>query len=90
MKKIVVNKDTCIGCGACIAIDDAHFTFDEDGKSKVISQENIESVETTNAIESCPVAAITIEEANGNDEEVEETACEKEDCSSCNGQCHQE
>ncbi len=61
MKEIKVSKDICIGCGACIAIDNEHFDFDDDGKSDVISQENIESEELTNAIESCPVSAISID-----------------------------
>lgn len=61
MKNINVNKDICIGCGACVAIDDEHFNFDDDGKSEVISNENTESANLTNAIESCPVGAITIE-----------------------------
>ena len=63
MKKINVNKDTCIGCGACIAIDEAHFNFDSEGKSEVISQENLEDNNLVNAIESCPVAAISIVDA---------------------------
>lgn len=64
MKKIIINKDTCIGCGACVAIDDTHFTFDNDGKSEVISQENLEDNNLVNAIESCPVAAIYFDESD--------------------------
>ena len=64
MKNINVNKDTCIGCGACVAIDDEHFTFDNEGKSEVISNENLESANLTNAVESCPVGAISIDESN--------------------------
>ena len=56
---INVNKDTCIGCGACVAIDEEHFNFDEEGKSEVISQENSNSDNLKNAIESCPVGAIS-------------------------------
>ena len=37
MKKIIVNDETCIGCGACIAIDSEHFDFDSDGRSYAIS-----------------------------------------------------
>ena len=64
MKTINVNKDTCIGCGACVAIDDEHFNFDGDGKSDVISNENLESANLTNAVESCPVGAISIVESD--------------------------
>ena len=58
MKKLTVNEDLCIGCGACVAIDDEHFDFNENGKSKVINEENLESETVKNAISSCPVGAI--------------------------------
>ena len=59
MKKLFVNKEACIGCGACIAIDPEHFDFDDDGLSNVISNENVESDDTKNAISSCPTDAIS-------------------------------
>lgn len=61
MKKLVVN-DNCIGCGMCQAIDEEHFEMD--GTSTVISQDNLDSENLNNAIESCPVGAISIEEEN--------------------------
>lgn len=59
MKKLVVN-DNCIGCGMCAAIDEEHFEMD--GVSTPVSQENLESEALDNAINSCPVNAISIEE----------------------------
>ena len=59
MKKLFVNKEACIGCGACVAIDSEHFDFDEDGLSKVISNENVESSDASNAVSSCPTNAIS-------------------------------
>jgi ferredoxin len=59
MKKIAVNQGSCIGCGACVAIDSEHFGFSDEGLSEVISQENTESAEVQNAIESCPTGAIS-------------------------------
>ena len=104
MKKIEVNKDTCIGCGACIDIDNAHFDFDSEGKSEVISQENLEDNNLVNAIESCPVAAIFINEnassCNCNEnctcgcQEGKKCTCEDdcdcdcEDNCNCNEKCH--
>lgn len=58
MKKLIVNEK-CIGCGACIAIDNEHFDF-EDNLSKVISNDNLESDALQNAIASCPMGAIEI------------------------------
>lgn len=60
MKKITVS-DSCIGCGACIAIDPEHFDFNDEGLSSVISNENLETDELKNAIASCPVSAIKCE-----------------------------
>ena len=60
MKKIVV-KDTCIGCGMCIAIDEEHFDF-QDNLSHAKSNENLDSEALQNAISSCPVGAIEIVE----------------------------
>ena len=54
MKKLNVNKEACIGCGACVAIDSEHFDFGDDGLSEAISQENLDSENVANAISSCP------------------------------------
>ena len=77
MKSINVNKDTCIGCGACIAIDPEHFDFDGEGKSDVKSNENLENDNLKNAIESCPVGAISL-----NDEK--SCGCSEECTCGCN------
>lgn len=56
---ISVNKDICIGCGTCVSLCPSNFRLGEDGKSEPISQEVTECVH--NAVESCPVQAISIE-----------------------------
>lgn len=61
---IKVNKNTCIGCGACVAIAPENFDFDEAGLSTVISETVTES--TQEAAASCPVSAITVEATNEN------------------------
>ena len=35
MKKIKVNTEGCIGCGACVGLDPEHFDFNEEGLSLV-------------------------------------------------------
>lgn len=60
MKKLSVNEN-CIGCGMCVAIDPEHFTI-VDGLSEAKSDENLESADLENAINSCPTAAIEINE----------------------------
>ena len=65
MKKIKVNEEMCMGCGACVAIDGEHFDFNENGLSNVISNENLDSSSLNSAIESCPTGAISLcDEAN--------------------------
>ena len=62
MKKINVDQVKCIGCGACVGIDSEHFDFNDSGLSTVISQENLESQSLQDAMASCPVAVISVEE----------------------------
>jgi len=64
MKKITVEQDYCIGCGACVSIDGADFQFDENGLSKEVNktvEDNNELAVT--AMEACPTGAIKIEDA---------------------------
>lgn len=56
--EVKVNKDKCIGCGACTAICPDVFEFDDDGLAKAIKNEINEDVET--AAEGCPTEAIEI------------------------------
>ncbi len=60
MAKVEVNKNKCIGCGACTAIAPDVFEFDDDGLAKAVKQEINEDVKT--AAEGCPTEAITAEE----------------------------
>lgn len=58
--KVTVNKDLCIGCGACAAICEDVFELNDEGLSEVIvdkvSEDDEENVKE--AIESCPTSAI--------------------------------
>lgn len=81
MKKIKVNQDACIGCGACVAIDPDHLAFNDEGLSHPISNDNLDSTDLNSAIDSCPTSAISLTESNENDEEQEtECECGCEDC----------
>lgn len=86
MKQINVSKDRCIGCGACVAIDSEHFEFNEEGKSSVINNENLESENLLNAVESCPTCAIEIKETDNSEitnEQEENSDTEECDCEEC-------
>ena len=65
MKELKVDINMCIGCGACAAIDSEHFTINDAGLSETTSQENLESPAVNEAIDACPVGAITLEEKKG-------------------------
>lgn len=58
--KVIVNKDSCIGCGACAAICEDVFEIGDDGLSQVKVETVSEDKEDAcrEAVESCPTAAI--------------------------------
>ena len=65
MKKIIVSKDECIGCGFCVGAAPDYFEFNEDG----LSSAKVEKVETLShdvntAVENCPTGAIHVEDEN--------------------------
>lgn len=58
-KKLVVNKEKCIGCGLCVSIAGGVFEFDEDGKARVKNEISEEEKAIQEAVDSCPVEAIS-------------------------------
>ncbi len=62
--KAKVNKDICIGCGACQAILPDVFELEDDGlatcKEENITDDNKDEV--LDASDSCPTGAIEVEE----------------------------
>ena len=88
MKKIKVNQEACIGCGACVAIDPEHFEFNDEGLSHPIKQDNLESAELKNAIDSCPTSAISMGECE-KDEVLDGTSEDHCECDGCE-HCHHE
>lgn len=62
--KVIVNKDACIGCGACAAICDEVFEINDEGLSEAKVEEVKDEFqdEVRDAVDSCPTGAIEIEE----------------------------
>ena len=61
---ITINKDACIGCGACVSIAENVFDFNDEGYAVVkdnvddnIIKDNEEDI--IDAIENCPTEAIS-------------------------------
>lgn len=62
--KAIVNKDTCIGCGACVGTCPEVYSFDDDGKAEAISGDVPAELEegAEDGRDQCPVDAIDIKE----------------------------
>ena len=54
---VKVDKERCIGCGACVSACVELFEMGDDGKAKVKSNEDSKCIKE--AIEVCPVDAIS-------------------------------
>ena len=69
MKKILVDQEKCIGCGACTAIASDVFSFNDEGYAETNAENNVlDNMEEElkndciDALEGCPVEAIYTEE----------------------------
>lgn len=62
--KVKVNKDACIGCGACAAICDEVFELEDDGLSTAKTNDvaSKDSQDVRDAADACPTGAIEVEE----------------------------
>jgi ferredoxin len=64
MAKVKLDQSICIGCGSCVAscgvAQGGNFDFGEDNLPKVVNEEPTEK--TQEAVDACPVGAISIEE----------------------------
>jgi len=74
--KFIYDRENCIGCGSCAALDPKNWKMQTDGKSKLLnsketkedifekefSEENLE--ENLETAHSCPVNVIHIEKNN--------------------------
>lgn len=56
-KKVTVDQDLCIGCGACASLCPESFELNAEGKSQFIGEAD-ESCDIDTVVGSCPVGAI--------------------------------
>lgn len=59
MRKPTVDLDLCTGCGVCVDICPEVFALNDDGLSTVINPTGAPEDKIQEAIESCPVDAIS-------------------------------
>jgi len=65
--KVWVDRNLCIGAATCIAVSPKAYVLDNEAKAVILDTVDEDTIE--NIIESakaCPVAAIIIEDAQGN------------------------
>jgi ferredoxin len=59
MRKIIVDQKRCIGCGTCVILAPKTFKMGKGGKSEVINEKGNSKEDIQNAVDSCPVSAIS-------------------------------
>ena len=59
--KVKIDRNLCIGCGACQATEPKVFELDDEGIAQVIDNEINDSLKDNviNAINACPTSAIS-------------------------------
>ncbi|AEJ61474.1 4Fe-4S ferredoxin iron-sulfur binding domain-containing protein [Spirochaeta thermophila DSM 6578] len=61
-KRVVIDRDECIGCGSCADACPDVFEMDDEGKARVILPEGGDESCIDEAISICPVECIRWEE----------------------------
>jgi ferredoxin len=61
MPKVKVDQNLCIGCGTCISLCPESFKMNDDHKSEPINPPGDPEDKLQEAVQSCPVGAISIE-----------------------------
>lgn len=59
MATLVIDEELCIGCGTCVEICPEVFELGDNEKAYVKNQEGCERCNCEEAINSCPVSAIS-------------------------------
>ncbi len=62
MKKPVVDQDVCSGAAVCVALAPEVFELNDEGKAEVVDPEGADEETIQQAIDSCPVDAISWKE----------------------------
>ena len=64
MEKIVIDKDSCMGCGMCVAEHPEYLIFDEMGQAEPVDKEvePADKARLLDSVEKCPTQAFRIED----------------------------
>ncbi len=63
--RAVVDRSRCFSYGVCVATLPDMFEFDDDGKSRPVNTEAASLEQLMEAVDDCPVGAISIHDSNG-------------------------
>lgn len=61
-KKIIIDEDLCEGCETGVSICPDVFELGENGKARVKNPDALETCNIQEAVDSCPVGAIKLED----------------------------
>jgi ferredoxin len=60
--RVSIDEDVCIGSGTCVGIAAAVFELNDEGVAQVVDSTAAELADLHRAEDSCPVAAIIVED----------------------------
>lgn len=63
--RVEINKETCIGAGACEATSPKVFKVNNEGKAELLDQKADTDENILAAAKACPVQAITVYDEDG-------------------------
>lgn len=63
--KVKIDEQKCIGCGTCVALAKDTFEMNSENKAEIKKGEHDEDSAVLQAAQSCPVAAIEVEDEKG-------------------------
>ena len=61
-RQVSIDEDVCIGSGTCVGIAPAVFELSDEGVAQVVDPNAAELPDLHRAEDSCPVAAISVED----------------------------
>ena len=64
--RVRIDRTLCVGFGDCVTEAPEAFTLDEEGVAVFVAPERVERERLLRACELCPVDAITVWDAEGN------------------------
>ncbi|MEA1936740.1 MAG: ferredoxin [Patescibacteria group bacterium] len=59
-QKIIIDREMCVGCGACANLCPEVFELQDDGKAKVINENGCQNCDCDLVVNTCPVGVIKI------------------------------